>query len=206
MLTGTYSAQFGANGAVINAVTKSGTNQFHGSVFEFVPQRQVRRAQLLRRPRKLPFKQNQFGGSLGGPIKTDKAFFFANYEGIRRDLHRDAHRHRARRRTPASASSTASTSACTRRSRRSWRSYPLPTTIVGGGIGQVAQVAETTGDENYFLGRVDFTPSQNDTIFGRFVYDTANLYEPFAGGGHPAVGRRTTARKTRCSRRSTAAS
>jgi hypothetical protein len=183
VLTGTYSAQFGANGAVINAVTRSGTNQFHGSAFEYVRSDKFDSRNFFD-PAKLPFKQNQFGGSLGGPIRGDRAFFFFNYEGIRRNLTetRIANVPDANARLgivngvnvgvhPAIAPLLSL--------------YPLPTTLVGGGIGQVAQVAETTGDENYYLGRVDFTPSQNDTIFGRFVYDKANLYEPFSGGAIP---------------------
>jgi hypothetical protein len=183
VLTGTYSAQFGANGAVINAITRSGTNQFHGSAFEYIRTDKFD-ARNFFDPAKLPFKQNQFGGSLGGPIKSDRAFFFANYEGIRRNLTetRIANVPDVNARLgivngvnvgvhPAIAPLLAL--------------YPQPTTIVGGGIGQAAQVAETTGDENYYLGRVDFTPSQNDTIFGRFVYDKANLYEPFSGGAIP---------------------
>jgi hypothetical protein len=183
VLTGTYSAQFGANGAVINAVTKSGTNDLHGSVFEFVRSDKFDSRNFFD-PVKLPFKQDQFGGSLGGPIRSDKAFFFFNYEGIRRSLTetRIANVPDANARAgivngvnvgvhPAIAPLLAL--------------YPLPTTIVGGGIGTVPQIAKTTGDENYYLGRVDFTPSQNDTIFGRFVYDHANLYEPFAGSPIP---------------------
>src|SRR5258707_15841651 len=82
--TNSYSAEYGrfASG-VINVLTKSGTNQFHGSVFEFV-QNTVFNANdwgsQLSRP---PFHRNQFGGTLGGPIKRDKTFFFFSYSGLR---------------------------------------------------------------------------------------------------------------------------
>lgn len=94
VLTNTYSAQFGGNGSVVNAVSKSGTNDFHGSGYEF-----LRNSALDARnyfdlaltpsgyePDKPEFRRNQFGGSLGGPVKKDKLFFFVNYEGLRQAL------------------------------------------------------------------------------------------------------------------------
>ena len=85
MLTGTYSAQFAGNGAVINAVSKSGTNAFHGSGYEYL-RNSVFDAKnyfdLATTP--IPsFRRNQFGGTIGGPVKKDKLFFFFNYEGFR---------------------------------------------------------------------------------------------------------------------------
>ena len=93
-LTNTYSAQFGGNGAVVNAVTKSGTNSIHGSAYEFL-RNNVLDARNFFDTFRLPgtteaavpaFRRNQFGGSVGGPVKKDKAFFFMNYEGVRQLL------------------------------------------------------------------------------------------------------------------------
>ena len=82
-LTNTYSAQFGGNGAVMNAVSKSGTNSFHGSAYEFL-RNSAMDARNFTDPSTVPaFRRNQYGGTLGGPIKKDKFFFFVNYEGIR---------------------------------------------------------------------------------------------------------------------------
>ena len=86
MLTSTYDASFGRNpGAQVNVVLNSGSNDFHGSLFEF-----HRNAALDARnffaPSSEPkpkYIRNQFGGALGGPIKRDKTFFFADYEGTR---------------------------------------------------------------------------------------------------------------------------
>jgi len=81
-----YSAEFGrSGGAVINAATKSGTNKFHGSAWEFLRNDAFDSAQygFGSVVPKAPYKQNQFGGTLGGPIKRDKAFFFLDYEGTR---------------------------------------------------------------------------------------------------------------------------
>jgi len=84
--TSNYSAEFGrTGGAVINATTKSGTNKFHGSLWEFLRNDALDSAQygFGSAVPKAPYKQNQFGGTLGGPIKKEKAFFFLDYEGTR---------------------------------------------------------------------------------------------------------------------------
>jgi len=82
-----YSAEYGrAGGAVINVVTKSGTNQLHGSVFDFYRDKSLNANDVINiiqnRP-KSPYHFHQFGGSVGGPIKKDTHFFFFNYDGQR---------------------------------------------------------------------------------------------------------------------------
>ncbi|MGA8443372.1 MAG: TonB-dependent receptor, partial [Candidatus Sulfotelmatobacter sp.] len=84
--TSNYSAEFGrTGGAVINATTKSGTNKFHGSAWEFLRNDALDSAQygFGSAVPKAPYKQNQFGATLGGPIKKEKDFFFLDYEGTR---------------------------------------------------------------------------------------------------------------------------
>jgi Carboxypeptidase regulatory-like domain/TonB dependent receptor len=84
--TSNYSAEFGrSGGGVVNATTKSGTNQFHGSAWEFLRNEALDAAQYgfgTAQP-KAPHKQNQFGVTVGGPIVKDKLFFFGDYEGTR---------------------------------------------------------------------------------------------------------------------------
>jgi hypothetical protein len=84
VLTGTYSAEYGrqAGGQVI-VTTKSGTNDFHGSAFEF-HRNSVLDARNFFAPTKPSFRRNQFGGVIGGPIRNDRTFFFGGYEGQRR--------------------------------------------------------------------------------------------------------------------------
>src|SRR5256886_917656 len=82
--TNSYNAEYGrfASG-VINVLTKSGTNKYHGSAFEFLRNTVFNAndwGSQLERP---PFHRNQFGGTLGGPIKRDKTFFFVSYSGLR---------------------------------------------------------------------------------------------------------------------------
>jgi hypothetical protein len=83
VLTNTFDAEFGRNsGSVVNVVTKSGTNQFHGDAFEFF-RNKVLNARGFFDIVKPDFKQNQFGGTFGGPIRKDNTFFFLSYEGRR---------------------------------------------------------------------------------------------------------------------------
>src|SRR5690606_36186847 len=77
-----YSAQYGqAMGAVINPITKSGTNDFHGSVFDYFRNDGMDAPDAL--AGKQHFRLNQFGVNFSGPIKKDKLFFFTNNEGVR---------------------------------------------------------------------------------------------------------------------------
>ncbi len=81
--TNAYSAEFGrGNGAIMNAVIKSGTNQFHGDLFEFVRNEKFDALNRFDTSQQ-PYKQNQFGFTLGGPIVKNKTFFFGDYEGYR---------------------------------------------------------------------------------------------------------------------------
>ena len=83
VLTNTFDAEFGRNsGSVVNVVTKSGTNDLHGDVYEFL-RNQVLNARGFFDTTRPDFKQNQFGGTLGGPIRKDHTFFFGSYEGRR---------------------------------------------------------------------------------------------------------------------------
>ncbi len=94
--SGDYSAEFGRTaGAQVNVVLKSGGNQFHGSAFEYLRNRQLDAKNFFDLPDCTPssvpgtcadiprFDRNQFGGSLGGPLRRDKTFFFGAYEGLR---------------------------------------------------------------------------------------------------------------------------
>jgi hypothetical protein len=99
VLTNTYDAQFAGNGVVINATSRSGTNDLHGGAYEYFRNNHLDSAALSDKDASLlasqsdssvpsppPFTRNQFGGALGGPIKKNKLFFFGNYEGLRERL------------------------------------------------------------------------------------------------------------------------
>ena len=81
--TNNYSAQYGrSNGGIVNATTKSGTNSFHGVLFEFVRNDRFD-SRAWAADRKSPLRRNQYGGSLGGPIARNRTFFFYNYDAFR---------------------------------------------------------------------------------------------------------------------------
>ena len=84
ILTNNFDAEYGNySGGQINVVTKSGTNQWHGNVFEFLRNTNLDAANFFESGHRGAYHQNQFGGTFGGPIKKDKLFFFADYQGNR---------------------------------------------------------------------------------------------------------------------------
>jgi len=86
VITANPQADYGNTSAgVINAVTRQGTNALHGSVYEFLRNSALDARNYFDPPTIPPFRRNQFGAALGGPIKKNRTFFFANYEGLRQD-------------------------------------------------------------------------------------------------------------------------
>jgi hypothetical protein len=87
VLTETYSAEFGKRaGAQVTVVTQSGTNLLHGSLFEFLRNSALDTRNTFDQSSVPPFRRNQFGGALGGPVKKDRLFLFGNYEGFQQRL------------------------------------------------------------------------------------------------------------------------
>jgi hypothetical protein len=88
LLSDTYGAEYGKHpGGQVIILTQSGTNQWHGSIFEYLRNNVLDAPNFFDRENAPPFRRNQFGGSLGGPIEKDKTFLFANYEGFWQSLH-----------------------------------------------------------------------------------------------------------------------
>src|SRR6266704_3326758 len=188
-LTNTYSAQFGGNGAAINSVSKGGTNLFHGSAYEFL-RNSALDARFFYDPAQIPeFRRNQPGGSIGGPVKKDKAFFFANYEGVWQLLAQTkiATVPDATHRTPTFARATNPVSYDG--IVNALALYPMPAFNFNpaAGTGQVTQVANQIAHENYFLGRFDYTLSEKDSFFTRYFFDKQHVIDPF-GGGYAGLG------------------
>ena len=198
VLTNTYSAQFGGNGAVVNAVSKSGTNGFHGSAYEFFRNSALDARKPFDGSTVPPFRQNQFGGSLGGPIKKDKLFFFVNDEQLINALGQtvvalvpDANAHQGL--VPCSAAPTFTCNPATSlanvgvspKTAALLALYPLPTASAGPGIGTIPEVDTTPGNENYFLARTDYTMSGKDSLFVRYVRDHGDITYPFLGSALP---------------------
>ena len=128
--TSTYSAEFGRSlGGVVNLQIKSGTNAFHGSAFEFHRNDAFDANNFFNnragRP-KPDFKQNQFGGTLGGPIFKDRTFFFGDYQGLRDNAGPDVPVDGADAERCAAATSPSSTASSTTRST----GQPFPGNII----------------------------------------------------------------------------
>src|SRR5215472_17748829 len=85
VVNNSFGAEYGrALGGIVNIVTKSGTNDVHGSIYEYLENNAFNAKSILTQPGFDTFRQGQFGGTLGGPIRKDKTFYFLNYEGQRR--------------------------------------------------------------------------------------------------------------------------
>src|SRR5579864_2886630 len=88
VLRDSYAAEYGKRpGGQVSIVTQSGSNQLHGSVYEFLRNNALDAPNFFDQGSAPPFQRNQFGGALGGPIRTNKTFLFGNYEGLRQHLH-----------------------------------------------------------------------------------------------------------------------
>ncbi len=167
----TASAQYGrAGGGIINAVTKSGGNDFHGSVYDFHRNDNLDARGFFDVGEKPEFRRHQFGVSLGGPIAADKTFFFVNYEGLRQ----------ARGNTTINTTLTAEA----RQGNLSGGPvavdpavaevvalYPLPNGEVLGDTGFFIFPNDTVADQDFLTMRIDQNFGDTDKLFFRYSLD-----------------------------------
>lgn len=182
-LTGTYGAQYGGNGGAINAVSKSGTNALHGSAYEFFRNSALDARGFFDGPSPPPFRRNQFGASLGGPIVKDKVFFFVNYEGIRQILDTtyvnfvpSAAVHQGIANVTTNGVTVPTQFPVNPASAAMLALYPLPSAPFPGNpdLGIYNFVGAQTSPENFGLARIDWNISTNDSLFGRWEIDYGN--------------------------------
>jgi hypothetical protein len=192
-----YDAEFGGkSGGVINVITKSGGNNFHGSVFEFVRNDIFDAKNFFVSPAapKPPYKQNQFGASIGGPIQKNKTFFFADYEGerIRQSQTQLFNVPTALERTgnftgspitvdmPGTATMYPSDTipAVDPVAAALLAKIPLPTPGLTG-ANNLNLTALSTTDVNQYNARIDHTFSASDSLFVRASVFDANGFLPF---------------------------
>src|SRR4030088_3309686 len=180
VLSSTYPAEYGrSSGGVINAITRSGTNEFHGSVYEFLRNSALDASNFFD-TKKPPFKRNQFGATAGGPILKDRTFIFGNYEGLRQSL-----------------GITQVNTVPTATGRAGHLAggdvpvdpkivpylpiWPLPNTGSCNGVCDVG-IFKLTGQqvtpENYFTTRIHHKLSANDALDGTYMRDTARISQP----------------------------
>ena len=177
--TNAYSAEFGRGaGGIFNVATKNGTNTLHGSVFEYVRNDNLDAAKWEDNRSgvgKPEFKRNQFGMSLGGPVKKDRTFFFGTYEGLRERLGESSTARtfsdelRRGIRTPGGTPVAIVSSVQPYLQSDLW---PKP----NGPVSSVDNTAEFNfsstqpTDEDMFQIRLDHKISDNDSIFGRYTF------------------------------------
>jgi hypothetical protein len=182
VLTNGYSAEYGRSaGGVISAVTRGGTNQWHGSAFEFLRNSALDAKNFFDpHNQKIPhFARNQFGGLLNGPILRDRTFFLVSYEGLRQRLGITTQAI-----VPNAAARNGDIPGLPHISvNPSVPPYlaliPLPNgRDFGDGTGQFISSGSNVDDENFVAGRVDHRFSENTTMFGRYTYDSASVQVP----------------------------
>ena len=175
VLTNTFSAEHGrASGGVFNIATRSGTNQYHGSLFEY-HRNDALDARNFFDAEKPPFERNQYGGSIGGPILADRLFFFGAFEGLRENLGQTLVEPvpslAARRGAFLPAGQTINPAVLPY-----LRLIPEPT--VDNPTGERAlyqgQFQQPSRLDTY-NARVDFLLSQRDTIFTRYTHNDSDL-------------------------------
>lgn len=186
VLTNTYSAQYGKSmGGQLNAVTKSGTNELHGSAYEFLRNDNLDAAKFFDNASgvsKPAFARNQFGAALGGPIKKDKVFFFGNYEGFRERLGRTiltpTLNERARLGYLGNATEPVQIHPATQAILDNPVLVPLPSPggrDVSADTKEVVTSVSQPTDEDYYLGRVDYYLSDSDSLFGRYAHSDSSV-------------------------------
>ena len=178
VLTHDFSAEYGrAAGGVVSVVTRSGTNQFHGSLYEFLRNSDVDARDWTPTASPLqPLRRNQFGGSVGGPVKKDRIFFFSNYEGLR------WRQGVALQGTTFDAAGILSGADLNPTTKKPYVVNPIMIPYLnlypkvngvffGDGTGSFsAPISQPTG-ENYNMERVDVRLSDKDNMYARGIYD-----------------------------------
>ena len=200
VLTTDYTAEYGkTSGMVINAITKSGTNDFHGSAYDFLRSNHLDSRYLNAPLQNPPFHRDQYGGSIGGPVIRDRTFFFFDYEGINNDQSfsnvndvptaavrsgidcavLDSTRCQTKGTTDYSQGANAPFFAKVQPYFALW---PQPNGPVVAGTGGDEAIYNSTGllhvTENYFTARVDHHISPADTLAASFFEDKSPQVQP----------------------------
>ena len=185
VITNAMSAEYGrAGGGVFNVVTKSGTNKFTGSAFEFFRDSALDSKNFFD-DEKPDFRRNQFGGSFGGPVLKNKTFFFSSYEGLRE--------HKGITQVATVLDDNARRGILPGRA-----AVPIPATIqpfinlipvangplirdaAGNptGVAEYNSVLNRQSDQNFGMLRLDHNFTPNSSLFGRYLYDDSKRDEP----------------------------
>jgi Carboxypeptidase regulatory-like domain len=187
ILTNAFTAEYGRNsGSIVNAISKSGTNQFHGNLFEFFRNRELNATPFfnnstatfngLRNPK---FNLNEFGGTLGGPVIKEKTFFFFSYEGFRR---------RQGVANSAIVFSDAERNAINQFGTPQARALLAQVPRANSGANTLLSTENNRLDRNQYFGKVDHSISANNRLFVSFFTEKQDFTDPFAFGGSTIPG------------------
>jgi hypothetical protein len=208
----TYSAEFGrSGGAQINVATKSGSNAIHGVLYEYLRNADLDAKNFFDKPAPAPippFKRNQYGAAVGGPVKKDKTFYFFNWEStrVRQSITRVAT-------VPTAAMHNGDFSALLPNTiiydpgsfgisggvptrlpfdgnkipQKDWNSvgvsllnqYPIPNASLNASAGLYTSSQGKTDDFDQYTGRVDHRFSESDSVFARYTFSKEDRFDTF---------------------------
>ena len=174
VLTTNQGAEYGrTSGGVISAINRTGTNRLHGSAYEFLRNSALDARNFFDPPTIAPFRRNQFGVSAGGPIRKDKTFIFADYEGLRQSLGLSMVDN-----VPSIAARNGQLSTGTVTVdplvKPYLAFYPLPNPNQPPGDTQIFSFSGSQiVTENFFTTRVDHRFSEKDNLAGSYMYDNS---------------------------------
>jgi len=207
-----YTAEFGrSGGAQINYVTKSGSNEFHGVLYEYLRNADLDAKNFFDKPAPAPippYKRNQFGAAIGGPIKKDKTFFFFNWESTRvrfsptkvatvptaamktgnfsallpgTVIYNPNSINASGQRTPYPNNIIPATD-FNKVGQAILSLYPDPNGPTTASSGQLTSTVPASDDFNQYTGRIDHRFTDFDSLFGRYTFyqeNRLNSFDPF---------------------------
>jgi hypothetical protein len=183
--TSNYSAEYGRTaGGVISAISKAGTNQFHGDAYEFLRNSALDARNFFDGPKVPTFRRNQFGVSAGGPIRKDRTFVFGDYEGLRQFLGAtqvvNVPSSDARNGILHNADGTTTIVTVDPSVRPFLAIWPSPVgqLLAPGNIGVFSFVNNDVTSENFVTVRFDHKISEKDSLFGSYQHDKDSLTLP----------------------------
>jgi hypothetical protein len=191
VITSNQSAEYGRTaGGVVNAITRSGTNQFHGSVYEFLRNSKLDARNFFDGATIPSFKRNQFGADAGGPILKNRLFIFGDYEGIRQSkgitfldtVPSAAARSGSLCSAPDTGTCTPNTVAVDPSAQKYLGFWPAANRGIkpgtNGDIGVLGIAGQEVVHENYYITRVDDKLADKANLSGTYLYDIAPFTSP----------------------------
>jgi hypothetical protein len=181
VLGSNYPAAYGrTSGGIINAVTRSGKNTFHGTVYEFLRNSALDARNFFDGPVIPPFKRNQFGASAGLPIQKDRTFIFGDYEGLRQSLGVTTVDTVPSAKARAGNLSTGTVSVDPFVARFLAAFYPVPNgpLLGSGNTGIFSFAGQDITTENYLTVRGDRKLSDKDNLFVTYMRDNSGTVQP----------------------------